>query len=229
MLADKLIQVAIAELGEKDISEAAGENSLHRYAQEVGLEYINEQESPWCGIFLKWCAVKAGLKGCSDPNPYKWLKAGQPTAHPVPGDIAVLGLETNGSLMPMAGIFLGFSMNGDKIFCVGGTPANLVTISGHPVDMLLGFRRLVPIKMVYLPDSTLSQGDRGTDVMALQDAIKIAGFVCGTSDGEFGPATRRAVENAQEVSRYLRIDGVYGSNTRSYLESITENNLQQKL
>ena len=80
MLADKLIQVAMAEMGKKEISEAACVDSIPRYAREINREYINEQETPWCGIFLQWCAVKAGLKSCKDPNPYLWLKAGQPTA-----------------------------------------------------------------------------------------------------------------------------------------------------
>ncbi|MBE5786368.1 MAG: hypothetical protein E7324_02380 [Clostridiales bacterium] len=46
---------------------------------------------------------------------------------------------------------------------------------------------------------TLKEGDRGADVMQLQRRLIQKGFLAGTADGVFGPATRRAVIAARKA------------------------------
>ena len=60
----------------------------------------------------------------------------------------------------------------------------------------------------------------GDDVKALQDALKAAGFDCGTSDGDFGIKTDQAVRALQTTKTNLAIDGVFGTDTREYLIEI---------
>lgn len=68
----------------------------------------------------------------------------------------------------------------------------------------------IPTTPLPTPIRDLKKGDKGDDVKALQEALKI------TADGIFGPATEKAVRNFQSV-RGLRADGIVGHNTRREL------------
>lgn len=64
--------------------------------------------------------------------------------------------------------------------------------------------------------STLRRGASGTAVKELQQALARAGFNPGAVDGEFGPATERAVK-AFQAANGLTADGVVGPKTRAAL------------
>ena len=66
------------------------------------------------------------------------------------------------------------------------------------------------------PPRTLKSGMSGSDVAALQHALKGKGFYSGTVDGDFGSGTKRAVKAFQR-SVGLKADGVVGSGTRDAL------------
>jgi lysozyme len=59
---------------------------------------------------------------------------------------------------------------------------------------------------------TLHEGATGSDVVALQRALALAGFSPGATDGDFGPSTLAAVEAFQR-SKGLAVDGVVGPAT----------------
>lgn len=61
---------------------------------------------------------------------------------------------------------------------------------------------------------TLKKGCTGSDVKAMQEALIDLGFSCGKygSDGDFGSATKKAVEAFQKAHG-LTVDGIAGENT----------------
>jgi peptidoglycan hydrolase-like protein with peptidoglycan-binding domain len=61
----------------------------------------------------------------------------------------------------------------------------------------------------------------GTDVEVLQKALAEAGFNPGIADGDFGPATRLAVEELQHKA-HLVVDGVVGDHTSGALGGILD-------
>jgi peptidoglycan hydrolase-like protein with peptidoglycan-binding domain len=89
-----------------------------------------------------------------------------------------------------------------------------------PVEQQLGFRRLVNQGEVQLPDAVLNEGDKGDQVKAVQQALNMAGYEAGPSDGIYGPKTREAVKELQSTEDDLGIDGIYGPNTRNYLKDL---------
>jgi len=109
------------------------------------------------------------------------------------------------------------------VYCLGGNQGNQVSVAAYPTETVLGYRRLSSSRLLDLPAVTLKSGDTGDKVKALQDALKMAGFDCGTSDGDFGTKTRDAVIALQSMSGFLKIDGVYGDKTRIYLLEILQN------
>ncbi|MGM7703446.1 peptidoglycan-binding protein [Pseudalkalibacillus sp. Hm43] len=69
-----------------------------------------------------------------------------------------------------------------------------------------------------LGDRTLSEGDRGQDVVELQDYLMTKGvFPYHTSTGYYGPITEEAVKDFQ-ASRNLKQDGVAGPNTNHAIQ-----------
>jgi peptidoglycan hydrolase-like protein with peptidoglycan-binding domain len=63
------------------------------------------------------------------------------------------------------------------------------------------------------PDTPeLSNGSTGTEVSAMQQPLKNAGFYTGTVDGVFGPNTEAAVR-AYQSSRGIVADGIVGDET----------------
>ncbi|MEM6523259.1 MAG: TIGR02594 family protein [Bacteroidota bacterium] len=218
---DKLIQIAVKELGQKEISGSSNNDRIVRYARESGIVGISSDEVPWCSTFVNWVAFKAGLKRTNKANARSWLKAGIIVdQHPEPGDVVVFWRESRQSWKGHVGFFFGFSKDGSRVYCLGGNQGNQVSISAYPSNTVLGFRRLTNRRRLQLPDPPLKRGDRGESVKQLQHALKIAGYPLGTTDGDFGPKTESAVMDLQSDSGFLAVDGQYGPKTRTHLISV---------
>lgn len=219
---DSILKTAVSQLGEKEISGAQEHNrTIINYAQEAGFKWVNDDETPWCSIFVNWVAQKNKLKSSKKANARSWLKIGQKVDDaPEPGDVVIFWREDPNSWKGHVGFFFGYSQDGKRVYCLGGNQGNQVSVSAYPVNTVLGFRRLVPSQIISLPDPVLKKGNKGDRVKALQDALKMADYNVGTSDGDFGPKTEAAVKQLQSDSGFLKIDGVYGANTRDYLQSI---------
>ncbi len=67
-------------------------------------------------------------------------------------------------------------------------------------------------------DTQMSEGSRGANVVALQKYLATRGCNSGAADGDFGPATKRAVQCFQRQAG-LTDDGVVGPDTLSAIRS----------
>ena len=217
---DKLFIEAVNQLGQKEIEGAEDNPVIVNYAKESNFGWVDDDETPWCSIFLNWCAAKAGLEKSSKANARSWLLVGDKTENPEPGDIVVLWRGAVDSWEGHVGILFGFSKDSKRVYILGGNQGNQVSIAGFPTEQVLGYRRLRPDNPIDIPDRILKMGSKGDDVKTLQDALKIAGFDCGTSDGDFGIKMDRAVRELQSTRTNLIIDGVFGADTRAYLIEI---------
>ena len=74
---------------------------------------------------------------------------------------------------------------------------------------------------------TLALGDRGEAVVTLQELLQRLGFLTGSIDGDFGPATEQAVIAAQR-SLNLVADGIVGPATWATLDVVAERPLLQR-
>lgn len=218
---DKIFKIAVAELGQKEIIGSGNNPTIVNYAREAGFPWINDDETPWCSIFVNWVAFKAGVARSKQLNARSWLLVGQNVDNsPEPGDIAVFWRNKPDAWEGHVGIFFGFSINGGKVYCLGGNQGNQVSISAFPKDTVLGFRRLTSLDMLNIPDMILKIGDTGPEVKELQNALKAIGIECGTSDGDFGPNTEKAVKQLQSMKFGIKINGVYEKTTRNFLLEI---------
>lgn len=214
---NNLLKTAIGELGVTEIGGSVHSERIVQYAEDIGLSWINDDETPWCSIFMNWVALKAGVEQSGSAAARSWLNVGFSVQNPEPGDIVVYWRGNPSSHQGHVGIFLGFSKDHTRIYTLGGNQDDSVSISAYPMERLLDFRRLTNEEEISLPDRVLERGDIGQAVIKLQDALKLAGFDVGTSDGIFGPKTEGGVEQLQSTDFDLEITGRFDEETREHL------------
>ncbi len=218
---NSLIKIAAAELGIKEIPGAENEKRIVDYAKEAGFTGINDDESPWCSIFVNWCTMKAGLQRTNRANARSWLTVGLPVDDPVPGDIVVFWREKPDSWKGHVGIFMGFSKNRNRVYSLGGNQKNSVSIQGFDAVNVLGFRRLTGESNSRIPEAKppLKLGSKGDEVLQLQTVLGELGFNCGAADGVFGPRTESMLKAFQKEEGQ-EPDGIYGPSTKTLIENI---------
>ncbi len=218
----ELLKVAIPEIGVKEISGSRHNSRIIDYAKEGGFDWVNDDETPWCSIFLNWCCKKAGLERTKKANARSWQIIGNSVASPEPGDIVVFWRISPISWKGHVGVFMGFSKDQNRIYCLGGNQGNQVSITAYPVNQFLDFRRLRSVRKISLGSRILKKGSTGNNVRKLQDALKMLGFNCGTSDGIFGLKTENCVIQFQ-LSIGSEPDGEVGKDTRyAIIKAVSE-------
>ncbi len=214
---NKLIQIAAQEIGVAEIAGSDHNERILQYAHDIGHTWIEDDETPWCSRFMSWVAMKADMQRSERGNARSWLNVGTPVEDPEPGDVVIFWRGSPESHKGHVGLYKGFSRDGTRVYVLGGNQGDQVGISAYAAERVLGYRRLQPVGEVALDLNALKRGDRGPAVVDLQDALKLAGFSPGTSDGVFGPRTERAVKDLQATHVDLEIDGMFNSETREYL------------
>jgi len=215
---EKIIKIASKELGIKEFRDPNENPKILKYGKETSLEMQDGDETPWCSIFLNWVCLKAGFERSEKANARSWLNVGEETNNPEPGDIVVYWRNSPTSWKGHVGVFLGFSKNKKRIYTLGGNQGNSVSVSAYDKDRLLQFRRLKKLN-IKLTNKELKRPDKGPEVASLQDALKMAGYNCGTSDGYYGPMTEKAIRKLQKDAG-LSPNGTFTNETKTYLKSI---------
>jgi uncharacterized protein (TIGR02594 family) len=214
----KLLQIAIQELGVKERKGTKNNPEILNYAKETGFNWVKDDETPWCSIFINWCCLKASLPRTNKANARSWLNLGKPVKNPVPGDIVIFWRENPTSWKGHVGVFMGYSADKSSIFTLGGNQRNTVSIQGYSSDTLLGFRRLSE-DILLIPKPELTTGDRGEEVIKLQKILHELNFDCGAIDGVFGAKTTKALVLFQKDSN-LKNTGTYNQETSEIFKSI---------
>jgi hypothetical protein len=267
MSADKLIQIALAELGYRekasnasldDPQANAGSGNWTKYARDLaaaGYYNGNKNGYAWCEVFVDWCFFKAfGPDGqriqcqsgdlgaaCIYSAQY-YQQQGRYDGNPKAGDQVFFYA---GGTIGHTGIVV--EVNASSITVVEGNSSDRVQKLSYPRSSgsIAGYGHPwyekteetegepapapAPVQsyqtvLVRLP--LLKQGAAGTAVESAQALLIHRGYNCGgrrflgreTPDGEFGPATEKAVRSFQ-TKVTLESDGEIGSDTWTALLS----------
>jgi uncharacterized protein (TIGR02594 family) len=219
---EQLLKIAFNELGTEEIVGEKHNPQVLKYASDTKIKGITTDEIAWCSTFVNWVAWKSGLQYSGKANARSWLNVGTKVTIPEPGDIVVFWRESPQSWKGHVGIFMGFSFDKKRVYCLGGNQGNRVSVSAYRLDTVLSFQRLSPSKQIVIPDPILKRRSSGQAVVALQDALKLLAINVGTSDGDFGEKTEKGVKELQTRKPNLAIDGIYNSETRDLLESLLQ-------
>jgi hypothetical protein len=98
-------------------------------------------------------------------------------------------------------------------FSGGGHPATVGTTTTSPSQPAATTSTTTPVRPKLPPPAApLKPGDTGAQVKVLQRALASLGFLAGVADGQYGPATKRAVLAFQKAHG-LTGDGIFGPKT----------------
>jgi uncharacterized protein (TIGR02594 family) len=121
----RILVQAVKQLGVKEIVGKAHNPVILGWAKELGLSkvYTND-EIPWCGLFIAYCAKAAGLEVVERPLwALNWNKFGNRVSEPMLGD--VLTFKRNGG--GHVGIYVG--EDDTHYHVLGGNQNNSVSVS----------------------------------------------------------------------------------------------------
>ena len=217
----KLLKIAFHELGVTEIQGEKDNPRIVEYAQKAGFEDVRDDETPWCSIFVNFCCEELRYENSGKANARSWLQVGKNINSPVPGDIVIFWRESPHSWKGHVGLFLGFSSDKKKVFCIGGNQGNKVSVAEYDGGKVLGFRRVGKEEMAEIPTPPLQKGDRGEEVIKLQTVLNSLRYNCGDPDGIFGNKTINALKLLQANNR-IDVDGVYGNQSKTILESLLQ-------
>lgn len=217
----RLLQIATQELGVQEISGVNHEPRIISYAHEVGMKWVNSDETPWCSIFVNWVCSKAGVARSDKASARSWTQIGQAIDNPKPGDIVVFWRESPHSWKGHVGFFMGFSRDLARVYCLGGNQGDSVSIDAYDSSKVIRYRRLEDAVTLRVPKPILKMGHRNEDVENLQRILNRKEYNCGDPDGIFGPKTENALRLLQADAE-LRVDGVYNAADRDFINDLLQ-------
>lgn len=216
-----VLKLAFEELGTKEIPGSDDNQRIVDYASESGISGVEDDETPWCSIFVNWVCHKLGLEKSDKPNARSWAGVGKEIFKPKPGDIVVFWRESPTSWKGHVAFFLGYSGDLSQVYCIGGNQGNAVSIAAYDASKVLHFQRVSEVRFNEIPKPTLKRGVKGVEVEKLQLILNEMGFDCGDADGVFGGKSEQAFKYFQ-ARHGLVVDGVYGTQGATTLNSIMQ-------
>lgn len=219
MLGDTL-KIAFGELGQKEIIGVNHNERILEYQQMTGLNFGND-EVAWCSIFANWVTLQADLETSNNAMARSWLRVGNKTNWPQPGDIVVFWRKSRNSVFGHVGFFIGYTKSAKSIYCIGGNQDNEVNIQTFPIDRIIEFRSLTDNleNQLVIPIGYLRKGDSNSNVKLLQKILIQLNHLQGNADGVFGPKTEEALKIFQ-LDQNITVDGIYGSQSRQVIEGL---------
>ncbi|MDH5524539.1 MAG: TIGR02594 family protein [Desulfobulbaceae bacterium] len=137
-----LLKIALSQYGQEERPGDKNNPTIVNYSKELGkgFERVNDDETPWCSIFINWVCLKAGVERSKSASARSWLKVGEKVEHPEPGDIVVF-IRGNNPAQGHVGIFI--CKNNRHVTVLGGNQNNRVQISeNYLLSSVLEYRRL---------------------------------------------------------------------------------------
>jgi uncharacterized protein (TIGR02594 family) len=135
--APKILVEAVKHIGVKEIVGKQHNPTILSWAKALGLEkvYTND-EIPWCGLFVAYCAHAAGLDVVKHPLwALNWNKYGNVAKFAMLGDVLTFTRNGGGHV----GIYVG--EDATHYHVLGGNQNNSVSVSRIAKDRLSQARR----------------------------------------------------------------------------------------
>lgn len=141
-----LIEVAMTQLGTKEIVGRAHELEVLKYYKEIGHAWVDDDETPWCAAFLNWVCMMALVPMVEKSQRLRargFLNWGNSVKRDeaAQGDVVVLWRKSPSSASGHVGLLIGWSPDGDEVFLLGGNQSNQVKIARYSADRILDIRR----------------------------------------------------------------------------------------
>jgi len=121
--APRILVQAVSLIGTREIIGKNHNPIILSWAIELGLKAYTNDEIPWCGLFIAYCAHKAGVEVVDSPLwALNWAKYGTHVNQPMLGDVLTFKRDGGGHV----GIYVGEDKTHYHI--IGGNQGNEVSI-----------------------------------------------------------------------------------------------------
>ena len=238
-MADKGTAAAILEIAQKEIGTIEGpKDNETKYGKFTKADFL-----PWCGSFVMWCANQAGVKvpntvstvagAAAFKKMGTWTDAKD--ASPQPGDIAYFDFPGDGvDRISHVGIVVSNNLDGTVTCIEGNTAGNpkgdqrnggevakkvrgylpnkkkvMVSVVGFGRPNYSGneVKAKVPVSEAPTFPGQIKPGDKSEGVKVVQKALGLI------ADGDYGPATKKAVIAFQDNHGNIDSNGIIGPKT----------------
>ena len=136
----KTIEKAISQYGIKEIVGKQHNPAVLKYFNEIGCDWVKDDETAWCSAFVNWVCKSSGKAYSGKLNARSWLNIGIKTNKPQLGDVVVLWRESKDSWKGHVGFFIRQTKN--WIYVLGGNQNNQVNIKAYLKSRVLEYRKV---------------------------------------------------------------------------------------
>ena len=135
----KILLAALEFHGLQEVPGPRNSAEIIRFASAVGANsYYQSDATPWCALFMAYCAKVAGFKLPPDPlAALSWAQFG----HPAPGGVALLGDVLVKARVGGGHVGLYVGENATHYAVLGGNQGNRVGIAWFPKSVFRHVRR----------------------------------------------------------------------------------------
>jgi len=142
----KILEIAFSQYGITEIKGSEHNPEVLKYFQDIGHEWVKDDETAWCSAFANWVAMKAGCERSKKLNARSWLDVGENIYHPMLGDIVVLWRDDITSWKGHVAFYINYIKDEKYIYLLGGNQGNKVCIQAYPIGRVISYKRLAPIR-----------------------------------------------------------------------------------
>lgn len=138
------IEIALNEYGITEITGVVNNPEVMKYYHEIGNNWVNDDETPWCAAFANWCLKKAGLLHTNKLNARSLLELKSEVDsldNAEIGDIIIFWRVRPDSIYGHVAFLI--REDGDYVWVLGGNQTNRVCIQKYRSDQIIGIRRPV--------------------------------------------------------------------------------------
>lgn len=132
----RILVEAVKHIGVKEIVGKEHNPTILQWAKVLGVSWYTNDEIPWCGLFIAYCAKQAGVQVVPAPlRALSWAEYGTAVTEPMLGDILTFKRDGGGHV----GLYVG---EDDRYYHVlGGNQSNSVSVSRIAKSRLYKARR----------------------------------------------------------------------------------------
>lgn len=142
-----LIDVAMTQLGTKEIVGSEHENDVLKYYDEIGHAWVDDDETPWCAAFLNWVCKHALVPMVKEVRQRLRARGFETwgdevtTGDACRGDVVVLWRKSPSSASGHVGLLIGWSKDRRHVYLLGGNQSNQVNVTAYDADRIVAIRR----------------------------------------------------------------------------------------
>jgi uncharacterized protein (TIGR02594 family) len=126
--------------GLKEIEGEEHNSDILKMFEEIGFDWIKDDETAWCSASLNYICKKLGYERSGKLDARSWLRMSIHVLKPKLGDIVILWRESPKSWKGHVGLYI--SEDKDTIYVLGGNQGNQISILPYSKKRVLGYRQV---------------------------------------------------------------------------------------